>query len=515
MTDSKNEERREVTAEWMTRLESWASRKPCIALMGEFSAGKTTLVNFLLGEDVLPTRVTATQLPPVWMSYGEPSAHYVDTGGQHHDLPISDLHNVPVEGVRYIRLFCRGRILETIDLIDTPGISDPSIPRHIWEIAVGYVNAILWCTHSTQAWRETERSAFESLPERLRAGSVLLSTRSDKLTPRERERVAGRLRRETAGLFRKVVMFSATDAIKASAEDEDSDLWTESGAQDLLDALQEIAHDIADHRKDMLSRYNVVETSASKRPTPLTLVATGEEGGEEGGEAGRSRLHVLPNRVGRTVRPVRVEAQNRSRMSRAEADSLRTQMLVSDATNEATTEPAEPGAMPLVLKAPIRSVEADASDDGADLAETALTARAGHHDTAGETADAPDGGDAFEDEVSEDAVDLSSIDTPPTEADEGAGSPTETSEGREEVAEKPGEDDHAPEHDADERPGSVELWRELVARSPRIETVPDVLVLIEEFLRADDARRRREAASAKSAAQGGTGGQPLRLPRRA
>ncbi|MCX8508937.1 MAG: dynamin family protein, partial [Rhodobacteraceae bacterium] len=43
----------------MSRIESWASRKPCIALMGEFSAGKTTLINFLLGDDVLPTRVTA------------------------------------------------------------------------------------------------------------------------------------------------------------------------------------------------------------------------------------------------------------------------------------------------------------------------------------------------------------------------------------------------------------------------------------------------------------------------
>ncbi|MCU9847890.1 dynamin family protein [Defluviimonas sp. WL0024] len=510
MTDSKNEERREVTAEWMSRLEGWASRKPCIALMGEFSAGKTTLVNFLLGEDVLPTRVTATQLPPVWMSYGEPSAHYVDTEGQHHELSISDLHDVPVEGVRYIRLFCRGRILETIDLIDTPGISDPSIPRHIWEIAVGYVNAILWCTHSTQAWRETERSAFESLPERLRAGSVLLATRSDKLTAPERARVAGRLRREAGDLFRQVVMFSATDAIKASGEDEASDLWASSGAQDLLDALQEVAHDIADRRKDMLSRYEVVETSATKRPAPLTLVATSVDD-----EGAPSRLHVLPSRVGGTIRPMRPEAQPRARLSSTEANTLRTQMLVTDTPDGATKAPEAPAAMPLMLKAPIRPVEEEASGEG--------KATADQDDTDEAFTSAPEEAiEAYEDEASADSlddVDLSWFASSTTEPEEttAASPPPEDSELS---TEKPAETatvkvEGAPDHDKDDLPGSVALWREIVARSPQIETVPEVLGLIEEFLRADDARRRREAASAERAAEDSAGRTPLRLPRRA
>ena len=156
MTTRQTRRRRPVSAQGMNRLESWAGRKPCIALMGEFSAGKTTLTNFLLGEDVLPTRVTATQLPPVWMSYGEPQAWYVDTEGQRHDVDFENLYDVPVEGVRYIRLFCKGRILETIDLIDTPGISDPNIPKTGWEMAVGYVNAGLWCTPTSLAYWTSE-----------------------------------------------------------------------------------------------------------------------------------------------------------------------------------------------------------------------------------------------------------------------------------------------------------------------------------------------------------------------
>ena len=45
-------------------------RKPRIALMGEFSAGKSTLANMLVGAQHLPVQVTATQLPPVWISQG-------------------------------------------------------------------------------------------------------------------------------------------------------------------------------------------------------------------------------------------------------------------------------------------------------------------------------------------------------------------------------------------------------------------------------------------------------------
>ena len=53
---------------------SQAGQKPRVVLMGEFSAGKSTLSNILLEGAPLPMRVTATRLPPVHISYGAPSA---------------------------------------------------------------------------------------------------------------------------------------------------------------------------------------------------------------------------------------------------------------------------------------------------------------------------------------------------------------------------------------------------------------------------------------------------------
>ena len=63
MTNGANS--RIVSADQMERLAQWSMRKPVIALMGEFSAGKSTLLNLLVGRNILPTQVTATRMPPV------------------------------------------------------------------------------------------------------------------------------------------------------------------------------------------------------------------------------------------------------------------------------------------------------------------------------------------------------------------------------------------------------------------------------------------------------------------
>ena len=57
------------------------SSKPVIAIMGEFSVGKSTLSNLLIGSNPLPVKVTATQLPPIWLSYGEQDPFREDLDG--------------------------------------------------------------------------------------------------------------------------------------------------------------------------------------------------------------------------------------------------------------------------------------------------------------------------------------------------------------------------------------------------------------------------------------------------
>lgn len=273
-----------VTADQWKRLKRWSHRKPVFALMGEFSAGKSTLLNFLLKKNTLPTQVTATQLPPIWFSWGNKPAYVQMLDGSRAPIDLDKIGEVGVQGAHFVRIYLQADILEAVDLIDTPGISDPKISADVWQRAVGQANGVLWCTHATQAWRETERATWVSLPARLRKNSLLLVTRSDALKPNDQAKVLRRIDREAGDLFRKSILISARDAITARDNPEHADLWTRSGGDKLVDNFLSITADIMQARAGMLSRYTKDATSLETRSDALQL----------GGDPASSRVWSAP-----------------------------------------------------------------------------------------------------------------------------------------------------------------------------------------------------------------------------
>lgn len=246
---------RQVTQAQLERLANWSMRKPVIALMGEFSAGKSTLMNLLIGQNILPTQITATRMPPVWLTYGDEPPHLMDHDGKKHDVDLSRPEDIQIKTTRYVRLFVKADILKNCDLIDTPGISDPNIKTSYWLRTIRYANAVMWCTHASQAWRESERGAWEALPLRLRETSILLVTRKDKITSeRDLRKIRRRLERETTHLFNSRMFVSLTNAIKARVRG-DSAAWAESGAAEFSEMLEKIVEGIYVQRSFMLARY--------------------------------------------------------------------------------------------------------------------------------------------------------------------------------------------------------------------------------------------------------------------
>lgn len=185
------------------------ARRARVVVLGEFSAGKSTLINLFTEGDSLKTQVTATQMPPVWMSYGAGDPYRVDLAGKEHAVDPSDPESISVSDTLYVRTFMQTPLLEHFDLIDTPGNSDPNIASAAWERAAELADIAIWCSPSTQAWRQSELSAWRDVPEAVRARSILLLTRADKLTSDEdREKVLNRVKREAGDLFSHIHMAS-------------------------------------------------------------------------------------------------------------------------------------------------------------------------------------------------------------------------------------------------------------------------------------------------------------------
>ena len=185
------------------------ARRARVAVLGEFSAGKSTFINLVTGGKTLRTQVTATQMPAVWMSYGDDAPYSVGLDGTETPIDLKDLSGVSVSDTAYIRIFLKTPVLELCDLIDTPGNSDPNIAPVAWERIAAVADVAVWCSPSTQAWRQSEAAAWSEMPESLRANSVLVLTRADKLTTEEdREKVLRRVKGEAGHLFGAVHMVS-------------------------------------------------------------------------------------------------------------------------------------------------------------------------------------------------------------------------------------------------------------------------------------------------------------------
>jgi GTPase SAR1 family protein len=210
--------------------------KPKIAVLGEFSSGKSTLSNVLLGRVSSPVRVTATQVPPIWYTHGDGNPIVVDSDGQETEISIDEVASVPVEGTQFVRVFIEAPILQRLDFIDMPGSSDPNMSPDIWNAILPQADAVIWCTPATQAWRQSEAAIWEEVDPDVQERSVLLVTRIDKvLSDTDRARLMKRIRRETTGTFRDIF---AVDLMSATSDLEGDAAAVGAGTQAVQAAIE-------------------------------------------------------------------------------------------------------------------------------------------------------------------------------------------------------------------------------------------------------------------------------------
>ena len=280
-----------------------ATRKPVIGLMGEFSAGKSTLTNLLVGARSLPVQVTATQLPPVWLSHGSDAPVRIDLEGVEHPVNLEDAGHIDLDATQHIRVHKDADILELCDLIDMPGISDPNMAAEVWQRALEHTDMIIWCSHATQAWRQSEAAVWELIPDEIKARSILLLTRFDKITKeKDRQRVVRRVAREADGLFAHILPISLLDALNAG---DDRQKWEASGAQDfvaaLIDAIQSHANGAATAPKT--ARPAEIAAGDAENVIPLDSASA------EIGAGTIQPRRVRRAQAGTTERPARSDAQ--------------------------------------------------------------------------------------------------------------------------------------------------------------------------------------------------------------
>lgn len=117
-----------------------------VAVIGQFKRGKSTLVNSLLGEQLLPTGIIPITAAVTLIEYGQPGAAVHFKNGKIQPVKPDELDNFISEqrnpenvlGVSHVSLTTPSPFLEEgLTFVDTPGVG--SIHKHNSEAAYAFV----------------------------------------------------------------------------------------------------------------------------------------------------------------------------------------------------------------------------------------------------------------------------------------------------------------------------------------------------------------------------------------
>lgn len=239
----------------LQHLDHDLTRKPRVAILGEFNAGKSTLANLLARSHCLETNVLANTRVATLIRHADDEADHLLVPERRRGVDEAPraapvLTHVPFD---YEVVASRAPLLKSCTLLDTPGLADPTHADEIADLYARIADIAIWCSIAGQCWRESERQAWDRLSGRLRRYGILVLTGADAV-PRQadRARIRARLGREAAGRFGAIVFLSAREARRAfdprTGQIVNDALWASSGAAELEAIVGRVIGHVADQR---------------------------------------------------------------------------------------------------------------------------------------------------------------------------------------------------------------------------------------------------------------------------
>jgi GTP-binding protein EngB required for normal cell division len=285
-------------ADGARQLRDELDRPLLLAILGEFNAGKSTLVNAFVGAEVAPTGILPTTATlNVLRGGAERRVRVVRKDGTTREGGYADakalLEAASAEGhaVDHVEIVQPSELLERVWILDTPGSNAPD-PDHerLAREAMRRADAALWIFDAGQAGKASEGSVLAAV-RRSRREVLAALNKVDRLKPGELAVVQRALREAMPELSRDPVPVSARLALRARLAGAPDAALAESGFPELLAVLEAevFSRSRALKRRACAGRLLALleETLAGEPAAALAVLAAGHRARAEGEALGR------------------------------------------------------------------------------------------------------------------------------------------------------------------------------------------------------------------------------------
>ncbi|SFZ98768.1 Putative ATP /GTP binding protein [hydrothermal vent metagenome] len=194
-----------------------------LAIVGQFSSGKSTFLNALLSKDVLPTGITPVTSKVIYINYGESHKLRVTyKSGAHEYHPIenisqfSDQRLRSDDDIKYLSVYAPLDILKDMSFVDTPGLNSQSQEdTYSTKKVFQDVGGIIWLTLIDNAGKRSEEEILENYMSSFKTKSLCLLNQKDKFTQEQIETTTKYVEDKFDNYFSKVIPISAKMALNA------------------------------------------------------------------------------------------------------------------------------------------------------------------------------------------------------------------------------------------------------------------------------------------------------------
>lgn len=209
-----------------------------IAIVGQFSSGKSSFINTLLGDEVLPTGLVPVTAKLTYIKYAKLSfleITYED--GRREIKDLSDLkffvdQRTSLEKVKNITIYHNNSLLKKASFIDSPGLNSLSQEdSQETQSILNEVACLFWITLIQNAARLSESYDLDKISPKILKNSLCLLSQKDKITEEEKNLVLAYAKDIYKDKFQDILAISSKEE-KEGKED--------SGFKEVFDFLNKV-----------------------------------------------------------------------------------------------------------------------------------------------------------------------------------------------------------------------------------------------------------------------------------